>query len=92
MDLIHKSKSEPQTCQKLFFSIFFLVSIRPLVALFIFRSLLIAPGLYTVKKASRFPVLSRDATNQTIPGRKYLNYSRRGRVLFVTSRLVTENG
>ncbi len=36
--------------------------------------------LYTVKKVSVFPVLSRDVTNQTLPGREKINYSRPGRV------------
>jgi hypothetical protein len=41
--------------------------------------------VYTVKKVIVFPVPSRDVTNQTLPGREFLNYSRRGRVWFVTS-------
>ncbi len=36
-----------------------------------------------------FPVSSRDVTNQTLPGRELLNYSRPGRVWLVTSRLGT---
>ncbi len=45
--------------------------------------------LYTVKKVSHFPVPSRDVTDQTLPGREKLNYSRPGRVWSVTSRLGT---
>jgi hypothetical protein len=42
---------------------------------------------HTVKKRlSIFPVPSRDVTYQTPSGRELLNYSQRGRVLFVTSR------
>ncbi len=41
------------------------------------------------KKVIVFPVPSRDATNQTLPGWEFLNYSRRGRVWLVTSRLGT---
>ncbi len=44
---------------------------------------------YTVKKVSHFPVFSRDVTDQTLPGREKLNYSRPGRVWSVTSRLRT---
>jgi hypothetical protein len=32
-----------------------------------------------------FPVLSRDVTNQTLPGREYFNYSLPARVWLVTS-------
>jgi hypothetical protein len=34
----------------------------------------------TVKKVSHFPVPSRDVTDQTLPRREKLNYSRPGRV------------
>jgi hypothetical protein len=44
---------------------------------------------YNVKKDIVFTVPSRDVTNQTPPGRESLNYSRLGRVWFVTSRLGT---
>jgi hypothetical protein len=40
------------------------------------------------KKVNDFPVPSWDVTNQTLPGREYLNYSRSGRVWLVTSRTV----
>ncbi len=43
----------------------------------------------TVKNVIDFPVLSRDVTNQTLPGRKLLNYSLLERVWLVTSRLET---
>ena len=43
----------------------------------------------TVKNVIDFPVLSRDVTNQTLPGRKLLNYSLLERVWLVTSRLDT---
>jgi hypothetical protein len=43
-------------------------------------------SVYTVKKGYCF---SRDVTNQTLPGRELLNYSRLGRVWLVTSRLET---
>jgi hypothetical protein len=33
-------------------------------------------GTYTVKKVSGFPVPSRDVTDQTLPGRELLNFSR----------------
>ncbi len=46
-------------------------------------------AIYTVKKVSHFPVLSRDVINQTLPSRELLNYSRPGRVWLVTSRLGT---
>jgi hypothetical protein len=36
--------------------------------------------IYTVKKVSHFPVPSRDVTDQTLPGREKLIYSRPGRV------------
>jgi hypothetical protein len=42
---------------------------------------------YTVKKVNDFPVPSRDVTNQTLPGRECLNYSRPVRVWLVTPRL-----
>ncbi len=45
--------------------------------------------MYTVKKVSRFPVPSRDVTNQSVPGREKLNYFRPGRFWSVTSRLET---
>jgi hypothetical protein len=45
--------------------------------------------IYTVKKGNDFPVPSRYVTNQTLPGRELLNYSRQGRVCLVTSRLGT---
>ncbi len=35
-------------------------------------------SFYTVKKVINFPVLRRDVTNQTLPGRESLNYSRPG--------------
>ncbi len=39
---------------------------------------------HTVKKnVSEFPALSRDVTNQTLPGRERMNYSRPGRVWLV---------
>jgi hypothetical protein len=41
------------------------------------------------KKVIIIPVLSRDATNQALPGRELLNYSRPGRVWLMTSRLGT---
>jgi hypothetical protein len=41
------------------------------------------------KKASDIPVSSRDVTYQTLPGREEPNYSRTGRVWYVTSRLGT---
>ncbi len=41
------------------------------------------------KKVIDFPVLSRDVTNQTLPGQEKFNYSRPGRVWLVTSRLGT---
>jgi hypothetical protein len=45
---------------------------------------------YTVnKKVCNFPVPSRDVTDETLPGREKLNYSRLGRVSSVTSRLGT---
>ncbi len=31
--------------------------------------------MYTVKKVSDFPVLSRDVSNQTLPGGEWFNYS-----------------
>jgi hypothetical protein len=46
-------------------------------------------GDYTVKKGYPFPVSSRDVTNQTLPGREKINYSRPRRVWLVTSRLGT---
>jgi hypothetical protein len=39
------------------------------------------------KKVTVFPISSWDVTNQTLPGRKLLNYSRLGWVWLVTSRL-----
>jgi hypothetical protein len=42
---------------------------------------------YTVKKVIVFLVPSQDVTNQTLPCREILNYSRPGRVWVVTSRL-----
>jgi hypothetical protein len=45
--------------------------------------------MYTVKKVIVFPVLNRDVTNQTLPGRELLNYYWPGRVWLVTSRLGT---
>jgi hypothetical protein len=45
------------------------------------------PRLHCKKKVSRFPVPSRDVTNQTLPGLEKLNYSRLGRVWLVTSLL-----
>jgi hypothetical protein len=45
--------------------------------------------MYTVKKVSGFPVPSRDVTNQTLPGRELLNYSRSRGVWKETSRLGT---
>jgi hypothetical protein len=41
------------------------------------------------KKVIVFPVLSRDVTNRTIPGRELLNYSRPGRVWLVKTRLLS---
>ncbi len=41
------------------------------------------------KKVIVFPVHSRDVTNQSLPGRELLNYSRPGRVWLVTSPLGT---
>ncbi len=46
-------------------------------------------GIYIVKKFIDFPVPSRDVTDQTLPGRERLNYSRPGRVWSVTPRLGT---
>jgi hypothetical protein len=40
---------------------------------------------HTVKKIIVFPVPSWDVTNQTLPGRELLNYSRPGVVWLVTS-------
>jgi hypothetical protein len=40
---------------------------------------------YTVKKGYRFSHPSRDVTNQTLPDREFLDFSRRGRVWLVTS-------
>jgi hypothetical protein len=45
--------------------------------------------MYTVKKLCDFPILSRDVTNQTLPGREQLNYTPPGRVWLVTSQLGT---
>jgi hypothetical protein len=46
------------------------------------------PGHYTVKKVMGFPVLpSWDFTNQPLPSRELLNYSRSGRVWLVTSQI-----
>ncbi len=44
-------------------------------------------GSYTVKKVRRFPVPSRDATNQTLTGRELFKYSRPSRVWLEASRL-----
>jgi hypothetical protein len=44
---------------------------------------------YTVKKVSGFLVPSWDVTDQTLPGQELLNYSRPGRVWYVTSQLGT---
>jgi hypothetical protein len=44
-------------------------------------------GAVTVKKVNDFPVPSRDVTNQTLSGRELLNYSRPGRIWYVTSWL-----
>ncbi len=41
------------------------------------------------KKVCHFPVHSRNVTNQTLPERENFNYSRQGRVWFLTSRLET---
>ncbi len=46
----------------------------------------------TVKKFNDFPILSRDVTNQTLPSREEINYSRLGRVWLVASWLGTGNG
>ncbi len=43
------------------------------------------------KKVNKFPVPSRDVTNQTFPGRELLNYSSPGRVWLVASWLGTVN-
>ncbi len=45
---------------------------------------------YTVQKVIVFPIPSQNVTNQTLPGRKLLNYSWPGRFWLVTSRLGTE--
>jgi hypothetical protein len=50
---------------------------------------LIIRGHYTVKKFIDFPVPSLDVTDQTLPGREKLNYSRPLRVWLVTPRLGT---
>ncbi len=47
------------------------------------------PQDYTVKKVNDFSLPCGDVTNQTLPGRKKLNYSRPGRVWLQTSRLET---
>jgi hypothetical protein len=41
------------------------------------------------EKVYDFPILSRDVTNQTLPGGEQFNYSQAGRVWLVTSRLGT---
>ncbi len=48
-------------------------------------------ALCTVKKASKFPVPTRDGNNQNLPGQEQPNYSRPGRVWLLTSRLGTGN-
>jgi hypothetical protein len=50
---------------------------------------LFLPTARTVKKVCNFSVPSRDVTDETLPGREKLNYSRPGRVSSVTSRLGT---
>ncbi len=57
--------------------------------LFGYSSEIVLSSMQTVKKVIVFPVPSRDVTNETLPGRELLHYSRPGRVWFVTSRLGT---
>ncbi len=42
-----------------------------------------------LKKVCHFPVPCRDVTYHALPGREYFNYSRLGRVWYLTSRLGT---
>jgi hypothetical protein len=42
--------------------------------------------MYTVNKVNNFSILSRNVTNQSLPGWEQFNYSRPGRVWLVTSR------
>jgi hypothetical protein len=53
----------------------------------VMKKVIFTSKVCTVKKIIVFPVLSRDITNQTHPGREILDYSRPGRVWSVTSHL-----
>jgi hypothetical protein len=55
--------------------------------MFGYSSEIMLTSMHSVKKVIVFPVPSRDVTNENLPGRKLLNYSRPGRIWFVTSRL-----
>jgi hypothetical protein len=48
-------------------------------------------GQYTVKKVNNFPVPSLDVTNQTLPGREILSYSRLGTEKSLTFFYSVEN-